>query len=137
MRLTRNDNSDYVVLPNGLWWKDELNWSTAISSEERSLTGALIIQGAHRIKGRPITLEPAQPDMGWASRADAMVLQEWAAIFGLKFTLALEYPTDSRSFVVSFRQNGVPFEAEHVKGFPGHANTDWYRVTLRLLEVTA
>ena len=42
---------------------------------------------------------------------------------------------DGRSFTVAFRHAETPIESEPVLGFPARADTDFYRLTLRFLEL--
>ena len=47
---------DGLALPAGMIWQDEFDWSPALSAQEYSLTGALVIDAGTRQAGRPITL---------------------------------------------------------------------------------
>jgi hypothetical protein len=95
----------------------------------------MLIQSATRQAGRPITLVGA-PDMAWVTRATVEQLRAWAALpvgsatgrFGLTFS-------DGRSFTVAFRHAETAIEAEPVLGIPARADTDFYRLTLRFLEI--
>ena len=90
---------------------------------------------ATRQAGRPITLVGA-PDMAWVTRAAVEQLRVWAAIpvssASGRFLLTL---TDMRSFTVAFRHSETPIESEPVLGIPARADTDFYRLTLRFLEI--
>ena len=74
--------------------------------------------------------------MAWVTRAAVEQLRAWAAIpvggstgrFELTFA-------DGRVFTVAFRHQEVAIEAEPVMGFPARASTDFYRLTLRFLEI--
>ena len=74
--------------------------------------------------------------MAWVTRAAIEQLRAWAAIpvggstgrFELSFT-------DGRVFTVAFRHQDAAIEAEPVMGFPARASTDFYRLTLRFLEI--
>ena len=124
-----------LPLPDDLLWADEHAWSPAVASTSYLITGALLIQSATRQAGRPITLVGA-PDMAWVTRAAIEQLRAWAAIpvggntgrFELTFA-------DGRVFTVAFRHQEVAIEAEPVMGFPARASTDFYRLTLRFLEI--
>ncbi|MCB2026500.1 MAG: hypothetical protein KDG56_17140, partial [Ottowia sp.] len=93
------------------------------------------IQSATRQAGRPITLVGA-PDMAWVTRAAVEQLRAWAAIpvggstgrFELTFA-------DGRVFTVAFRHQEVAIEAEPVLGIPARSGNDFYRLTLRFLEI--
>ena len=99
------------------------------------VTGALLVQSAVRQAGRPITLTGAI-DMAWVTRATVATLHEWAAVplaaGSGRFELALG---DTRVFTVAFRQADTAIEAEPVLGFPARSSSDFYRLTLRLMEI--
>ena len=124
-----------LPLPDDLLWADEHAWSPAVASTSYLLTGALLIQSATRQAGRPITLVGA-PDMAWVTRAAIEQLRAWAAIpvggSTGRFELAF---ADGRVFTVAFRHQEVAIEAEPVMGFPARASTDFYRLSLRFLEI--
>jgi hypothetical protein len=124
-----------LPLPDDLLWSDEHAWSPAVTSVSYLLTGALLVQSATRQAGRPITLAgPA--DMAWVTRATVATLHNWAAVplsassgrFDLTFL-------DRRAFTVAFRHIDTAIEAEPVLGFPARFDTDFYRITLRLMQI--
>jgi hypothetical protein len=135
MQLTNLDAGVALPLPDDLLWSDEHAWSPAVANTSYLITGALLIQSATRQAGRPITLVGA-PDMAWVTRATVEQLRAWAALpvgsvtgrFGLTFS-------DGRSFTVAFRHAETAIEAEPVLGIPARADTDFYRLTLRFLEI--
>ena len=116
-------------------WADEHAWTPAVASVSYLVTGALLVQSAVRQAGRPITLAGAI-DMAWVTRATVATLYEWAAVpLGVssgRFELKL---ADSRVFEVAFRHGDTPVEAEPVAGFPARSDDDFYRLTLRFLEL--
>lgn len=124
-----------LPLPDDLLWTDEHAWTPSVSSVSYLVTGALLVQSAVRQAGRPITLAGAI-DMAWVTRATVAALYEWAAVpLGVssgRFELTL---ADSRVFVVAFRHGETPVEAEPVAGFPARSDNDFYRLTLRLMEI--
>ena len=75
-------------------------------------------------------------DLRRVTRATVATLHEWAAVpLGAssgRFELML---ADSRAFVVAFRHAETPVEAEPVAGFPARSDEDFYRLTLRFLEL--
>src|SRR5262245_25023964 len=135
MQLKNLANEVALLLPDDLLWSDEHTWSPAVASTSYLITGALLIQSATRQAGRPITLVGA-PDMAWVTRAAVEQLRTWAAIpvgnatgrFALTFA-------DGRSFTVAFRHAETAIEAEPVLGITARADTDFYRLTLRFLEI--
>lgn len=124
-----------LPLPDDLLWTDEHAWTPAVASVSYLVTGALLVQSAVRQAGRPITLAGAI-DMAWVTRATVATLHEWAAdplsASNGRFELTL---TDSRLFEVAFRHAETPVEAEPIAGFPARSDTDFYRLTLRFLEL--
>ncbi len=124
-----------LPLPDDLLWADEHAWSPAVANASYLITGALLIQSATRQAGRPITLVGA-PDMAWVTRATVEQLRTWAALAvseaSGRFELAL---ADGRVFTVAFRHAETAIEAEPVMGIPARASTDFYRLTLRFLEI--
>jgi hypothetical protein len=136
MQLKKLDTGAVLTLPDDLLWSDEHAWSPAVANASYLITGALLIQSATRQAGRPITLVGA-PDMAWVTRAAVEQLRAWAAIpvdatagrFQLTFA-------DSRVFTVAFRHAETTIEAEPVLGFPARSESDFYRLTLRLMEIS-
>jgi len=49
-----------------------------------------------------------------------------------RFELTL---TDARVFTVAFRHGDGALEAEPVTGFPARSETDFYRITLKLMQI--
>lgn len=135
MRLVNLATSASVVLPHDLLWVDELSWSPVVTSTTYTLPGALVVESSKKLSGRPITLQSQLDDMGWVKRSDILTLLNWAAIENQQFRLDLEYPTDARQFNVIFDQSSSPINATPVKGFPSHASDDWFRLTLKFIEV--
>ncbi len=124
-----------LPLPDDLLWADEHAWSPAVASTSYLITGALLIQSATRQAGRPITLVGA-PDMAWVTRAVVEQLRIWAAApvssTSGRFELTL---ADGRVFNVAFRHQESAIEAEPVLGIPARLASDFYRLTLRFLEI--
>lgn len=139
MQLTNLADGVTLALPDDLLWTDEHSWSPAVASVSYLLTGALLVQSALRQAGRPITLVGAA-DMAWVTRAVVGTLQAWAAVplatnttnSTGRFELTL---ADARMFTVAFRHFETAIEAEPVTGFPARAESDYYRLTLRLMEI--
>jgi hypothetical protein len=114
-----------VTLPGDLRWADEFAWSPVVQSAEYSLTGALIVQTATRLAGRPITLE-AQRDT-WVTRDTVLAVQALADTPGWVGVLTLH---DGRVFTVAFRDERV--SAEPVRHIAPHEDADAYTLTLQL-----
>jgi hypothetical protein len=135
MQLKNLSDAVALLLPDDLLWRDEHAWTPAVASASYLINGALLIQSARRQAGRPITLEGA-PDMAWVTRATVAALAAWAAhpLSDSSGRFALTF-ADGRSFTVAFRQGDTPIESEPVLGIPARADTDFYRLTLRFLEI--
>ena len=135
MQLKNLSDEVALLLPDDLLWTDEHAWTPAVASTSYLITGALLIQSATRLAGRPITLVGAV-DMAWVTRATVEQLRAWASVpvgaASGRFALTL---ADERSFTVAFRHAETPIESEPVLGFPARADTDFYRLTLRFLEL--
>ena len=124
-----------LLLPDDLLWSDEHNWSPATASVSYLITGALLVQSALRQAGRPMTLTGAQ-DMAWVTRSCVETLYEWAAVPLGEITGRFELTLfDARIFTVAFRHAEVPIEAEPVTGFTARSNADFYRITLKLMQI--
>jgi hypothetical protein len=126
-----------VTLPDSLLWRDEHTWPAAVSSTTYLLNGALLIQSAAKQAGRQITLQ-ADADMAWVRRSDVDTLRAWAAepITATTGRFLLTF-ADARSFTVAFRHDERGLEAEPVLGLPATGPNDWYRVTLKFMEIPA
>lgn len=124
-----------LTLDPDLHWSDEFEWATTEQAIQRSLTGALIIHAAAKIKGRPITLAPPDDASAWMPRATLAQLRAWEADPALTFTLDLRGTAYN---VVFRRHDGVPIEARPVtfvaNPLPGEFG-DWFLVTIRLMEI--
>lgn len=136
MKLKNNTTLEELSLPNDLLWEDEFDWSSVLSDQAHTTTGALIIDQWVKQAGRPISLRPADDEMAWVPRSTASKLVEWANTTNTTFTLEFEYPTDTRTFTVIFdTSKDQPVKAVPVAGFPGHRLEDWFRVSMQFIEV--
>ena len=135
MQLKNLATEVVLLLPDDLLWSDEHSWSPASASVSYLITGALLVQSALRQAGRPMTLTGAQ-DMAWVTRSCVEMLYDWAAApLGAdsgRFELTL---FDARVFNVAFRHAEGAIEAEPVTGFTARSNADFYRITLKLMQI--
>lgn len=131
MSITLSYNGTTLELNSDMRWPDELSWSPVVQSVERSITGAMLIDYGTRIGGRNITLEPDGDDSGWLPRLTVETLQAWASVAGREMTLGMNGTT----YQVIFRQLDGAIEAAPVVFYSDVATTDWYRATLRFLEI--
>ncbi len=135
MQLKNLFSGATLALPDDLLWSDEHTWSPVVSSVSYLITGALLVQSATRQAGRDITLVGAA-DMAWVTRSVVNVLREWAALpldaVTGRFELTL---MDGRMFTVAFRHADGAIEAEPVTEFPARNDNDFYRITLKLMQI--
>lgn len=137
MKLKDTVTNEEISLPNGLIWVDEFDWTPLQATNTYTLSGALVIEQGKRLAGRPISLESPQDDMAWVSRGLVSVLLSWAQRAERRFLLSLEYPTDTRQFLVVFNCSVDPIGARPVRGFASHTPESEFRVALKFIEVAA
>jgi hypothetical protein len=122
-----------ISIPAGCRWIDEFDWSPVVTDQAYSITGALLLDSAQRLAGRPITLQ-ASEDRGWLGMTRT-VLQQLHALTetpGAQYALQLD---DGRSFTVVFRPGEEPISARPL-GDNESPPDDWpYIITLRLTEI--
>ena len=134
MRLIRKATNETVPIEDGFLWSDEFSWKPIEQNQERAVDGTLIIQEGKKKSGRPITLSPSD-SQGWIKRSSLSILKDWSALQAEQFTLVFEYPHDTRQFNVIFNHAEGAIDAEPVKGFPAVSENDFYKVTLKFIEV--
>lgn len=135
MRLIRKATNETVQLEDGFLFSDEFSWKPIEQNQEFAVDGTLIIQEGKKKSGRPITLLSKENSQGWVKRSVLSVIQDWSALQDEQFTLIFEYQHDNRQFNVIFNHAQGAIEADPVKGFPTVSNEDYYKVTLKFLEV--
>lgn len=132
MSITLSDGTDTIELSPDLYWADELTWNPVEQTVEPTVTGALIVQSAARLAGRPITLEPEDDQSSaWMTREVVDLLRNFAAVPGKVMTLTLRGVARS----VIFRHQEVGFEARPVVHYRDVEGTDWYTCALRFMEI--
>lgn len=134
MRLVRKSTSETVSLEDGFLWSDEFEWKPIEQKLERAIDGTLIIQEGKKKSGRPITLQPADQEMGWVQLKYLKTLYEWS-LLQEQFRLEFEYPHDNRHFNVIFNHEAGALEAKPVKDIPAVSEDDYYNVTMRFTEL--
>jgi hypothetical protein len=132
MSITLATGSTLIELHDDLVWTDEFNWQPVEQSDERTITGALVVQAAERVGGRPITLEPADDSSAWMTRTVIEQLRAWAASPGLELQLTLGGVTRD---VIFRHQDGAGLEARPVIQYSDAIATDYYLATVRLMEI--
>lgn len=102
-----------LVLPPELVWEDEDAWSPVAQTTEYSLTGALLVEEAVKLAGRPITLagqKEGEHYKAWVARSQSFqgcasrdALRAALLVANAVFTLTLH---DGRQFRVAPRHDG-------------------------------
>ena len=113
-------------------WVDEFDWDTITQSQERGLTGALLIQEGVKLHGRPITLQ--SNGGAWFTLATVRALEALRDQPGAVMQLVL--PRGDQYWVTWNRENGSPLAAKQVIRSQDMADTV-YELTLRLITVAA
>lgn len=121
---------DAITIPGDLLWVDEFDWSPIESHQEYAVTGALVVDTATRLAGRPITLE-ADDDRAWIDRATLQALH------------ALTTPADRQMLLtiagtartVIWRPGAEPISARPIFPLANPAADLAYVVALRFTEI--
>ena len=121
---------DAVTLPADLTWTDEFDWSPLEQTASYTLTGALVLETGQRQAGRAITLAGSELS-AWADRQTVAALYAKLTASG-PMTLTLN---DGRTFQVAFRHGDTPVAARPVVDFRLPANSDFYSLIVRFMEV--
>ena len=93
MKLYKNygiSGQETLSLPNDLQWKDEFSWTAAEHKKSYTLTGAMIVETAVKLAGRPIGLEAPTDDMAWVPRTTVETLYLWAGAANTVYRLVFE-----------------------------------------------
>jgi hypothetical protein len=131
MSITLTDGTTTLALNPDLRWSDEDSWHGVQQTVTRTLTGALDIQAAAMVKGRPITLEPENDDSAWMPLDSVVQLRNWAAAPLQQLTLTVR----GVSRTVIFRHQDGGFEASPVVHFRDRQPGDFFLCTVRLMEI--
>lgn len=124
--ITITDGTRAAELLGDLEWTDEYQWSPLAGESAYSLGGRLVVHESAVLTGRPLTLEG---DPTWLQRASVEALRAMD-LPGAALTVTL---ADGRQFACGWRRDdGPPISAEPVDYTAPPADTDWYRVTIRL-----
>lgn len=120
-----------LTLPDDLDWTDEHSWSPVVQEANHTLSGALVVETAEKLAGRPITLESAD-ERAWLPYSTVQTLRAWAAIPGAEMTLVLR----GQARQVVFRHQDAPaVEAWPILFKTSYQPDDWWRVNLKFMEV--
>jgi hypothetical protein len=118
-----------LTLPAGLLWTDEFAFETLAAESGYSVDGALIVDEAVKLGGRPMTLEGGEQH-GWIDRATLLTLEAWRLLPGQDFTLS--YRSVSYAVQMDHERGAVGVRA--VVDYSNPASTDFYVLTLRLIQ---
>lgn len=123
------DNPD--LAGEQLEWTDEWEWNAIEQEQDRSLTGALIVQEGVKLYGRPITL--SSNGGAWFTLAKVRELEAMTTV-PLKVML-LTLPTGDQHYVMWNRAAGPAVQARAVHRTVA-PDPDWvHELTLRLITV--
>lgn len=101
---------DSIELDDQFEWSDEFDWTAVAQEQERSITGAFLVQEGLKLHGRPITLK--SNDGVWTPLSVVRQLEVLRDQRGRVMPLVL---SDGREFSVIFNQaEGKPLEATQV-----------------------
>lgn len=121
-----------IDLHPDLLWEDEHSWHPVEQTIQRTVTGAMIVSSAARIGGRPITLRPDGDDSAWMAQSTVDAIRNLAVIPGAVMQLTVR----GVSRDVAFRHHDTPaVEAVPVVHYADSAGGDWFRLTLKFLEL--
>ncbi|KEQ17129.1 hypothetical protein [Endozoicomonas numazuensis] len=123
---------DSITLPDDLLWINEFDWNPVEQSQDRSLTGGLLIQEQSKRFGRPIELNGGE-EVAWVSRSVVVNLLALSQIANKIMTLTLP---DLRQYSVIFdRSSGAPIEAQQILPYAYPGDDYQYSLIVRLLTV--
>lgn len=116
-----------ITLPLDLIWQDEFSWNPIQQTQERTVTGVLLVEQGVKQGGRPITLVGGE-SYGWCDRNTLLQLQSSLSPNTAK-ALTLE---DGRTFQVIWDSDN-PLEAQPIVDYSAPDNSDLYSITLRFI----
>jgi hypothetical protein len=128
--ISLSDGTTTLELPADMLWQDELAWNPVAQTSTPTLTGSIIVQSAQVQAGRPITLQSGD-EYAWITKTQLDQLRTWAAVAGQELTLSYRGDT----FDVVMRHQDKAIEAAMVMYHASPTATDYYRATVRLMEV--
>ena len=112
-------------------WIDEFAWDAVEQGQERTLTGALVVQEGLKLYGRPITL--AANGGVWTPLSVVRQLEALRDQRGLVMPLTL--PGGATHSVIFNRASGQALEAKPIERLVEPGPDAPYEITLRLITV--
>ena len=130
--ITLRYQSTFILLSDRLQWVNEMSWSEIEQSTEYATNGALMVDQAEKLAGRPIELDGVE-SQAWLNRSTCLQIKQLIRIRGA--VLALELRGETRNVIFDRQKGG--FDAQPIwKLVDGEFTGDvLYRPTLRFLEV--
>lgn len=132
MTITLTYQTETINLHPDLKWSDEHDWHPVEQTIQRTVTGALIVSSATRTGGRPVTLQPEGEDTAWMTAGTLSKLRNFAVVPGRVMRLTLR---GVERDVIFRHHDGNAIEADPVVFYNEVSNADWYRITLKLMEI--
>ncbi len=123
---------DGLALPDDLIWVDEFEYTDVVQNQQRSLTGALLVQESTKLKGRSIQLQ-GDDTSGWATRATIVSLQALVDTVDNDMVLVIH----GVSYTVRFNRSGgtSPVVARPIIDCTNPDAQDPYSVKVSLMTV--
>jgi len=123
---------DSIELDDQLEWTDEFTWDSVAQEQERSITGALLVQEGIKLHGRPITLQA-----NGGAWTPLSVVRQLEVLRDQRLKVMDLVLPDGREFSVTWnRANGqAPLEASQVHRTVNPGPAEDYEITLRLITV--
>ena len=128
---TLGNGATTIDLGDDINWSDEYSWSAVSKQSTYTLTGALVVEQAAKLAGRPITLESIDGNSGLLPRATLDTLKAWADLAAQQFTLTFR----GTQYQVLFTGD-APITATPILYYGDPDAGDWYTVKLMLIEAT-
>lgn len=122
---------DSIELDDQFEWADEFDWDPVAQEQERSLTGALLVQEGVKLHGRPITLKSSGGV--WTPLS---VVRQLEALRDQRLKVMPLVLPDGREFSVIFnRSSGAPLKASQVFRTANPSPDEDYDVEISLITV--
>ena len=119
-----------VTLHDDMRWPNEFSWTPVQQTTQYTITGALIVDAAVKLTGRPISLE-GDSTSGWLTYSTVQQLQSLASVVGAEMTLNLR--GQARTVVFDHASGAIVATPVGPEAVP--EGTDYYVVSLKFIEV--
>lgn len=132
MAITLTYAATTITLPEDMLWPDEYSWRAVEQRQQYTITGALIVEAAARLSGRPMTLAAGE-SYAWMPRSTLDTLRAWSLLPGQSFTLLYR----GVSYLVAFDHEQGAIDARQIIDYSDPDASDDYAATLRFIQVPA